>query len=429
MRPSPTLKKFLPLLTALVLLAVCTLPVFGAAGDNVQSVLDLLNTLQRADIDPAWLPDIAANESSVQRLLDAYLRCSEEERATFTDAQANSLRAYFEALYAVQGRDVAELDALLAGNTASSSPASSSASPSSAVSSSAPSSSSPAASSAPAGSSSLSSAVSSASAASTSSGASSATSSAVLAPASQHSAAVTPVRPPQPPTEGDGWAELLGNRAVGVGLLLLLLVCLGLVVLQYISALRRAAKLVKQEQQEDLHNRELFGDSYQDELLLHDSDKSSSIPPTKKHNIAALPKPKNEPKPSSSATAKKSAPAAAPQQPAQQEDKQISEPENFLRRSFAGASAASDTSGNAQRPAFDDPAPDAAPPKTDDSRLLNSVAAALQATVKEDSVSVPPPSPAPAPLKRSPNRSRRTGRPGRMPVLPSDSEDPASIDD
>ena len=78
---------------------------------------------------PAHASPAAAQRWSVQavqELLDLYKKCSPAERAEFTPEQNSGLRAYFDALYNVQGKDKAELDDLFAGRSvASSAPASS----------------------------------------------------------------------------------------------------------------------------------------------------------------------------------------------------------------------------------------------------------------------------------------------------------------
>ena len=110
------------MLTAVLL----ALPVL-ALSENAQAVVTRLETMQQANIDPAWTPDIEANQAAVQELLDLYKKCSPAERAEFTPEQNSGLRAYFDALYDVQGKDKAELDDLFAGRSvASAAPASSS---------------------------------------------------------------------------------------------------------------------------------------------------------------------------------------------------------------------------------------------------------------------------------------------------------------
>ena len=99
------------LLAAALVLACFTLPV-RAASEEVEEVLALLATLQGANIDPDWQPDITQNEAMVTSLLTAYGSLSDQQRAELTSSQNADLRAYFEALYAAQGRSPSAVDSL-----------------------------------------------------------------------------------------------------------------------------------------------------------------------------------------------------------------------------------------------------------------------------------------------------------------------------
>lgn len=221
-------KAGLSLLLAALLLAVAwgLVPLRAqAASPNTQAVLDQLALLQNSDIDPAWTPDIRANEGAVQRLLDLYQACSAEERAEFTEAQQNDLRAYFEALYRVQGKDPAEVEALFAPL-----PASEAAAPSAL--------SRPEASLAAGEESGA--AVSEEAAASVeeeenppaASGAGGGVGQVSLAESAAGAA------PPQP-ERGRSLADLLGNSALGTLMLVVLLTCLVLVTLRFYTLMRR----------------------------------------------------------------------------------------------------------------------------------------------------------------------------------------------
>ncbi len=101
----------------LILITLCCLFVFSArtfaASADVEALLSQLSALQNSDIDPAWLPDIEANEALVEALLQDYESLSRTEKEELTTSQMQDLRAYFVALYEVQGRDEDDLNALL----------------------------------------------------------------------------------------------------------------------------------------------------------------------------------------------------------------------------------------------------------------------------------------------------------------------------
>lgn len=134
------------LLALFVLLCLTSIPAARAAQEDVDEAVGLLAAMQGSDVNPEWPPDIEANAARVQAMLDAFTRCTPAERAAFTDEQLTDLRAFFEALYSVQGRDPAEVDALFTGGAQS---GSSSPSPASSSQSEGPDSSEPAASSEP----------------------------------------------------------------------------------------------------------------------------------------------------------------------------------------------------------------------------------------------------------------------------------------
>ncbi len=238
---------------AVVLLA---LPVL-ALSENAQAVVTRLETMQQANIDPAWTPDIEANQTAVQELLDLYKKCSPAERAEFTPEQNSGLRAYFDALYNVQGKDKAELDDLFAGRSvASSAPASSA--------SAAASSSSLASSAASSSASSSSASASSQAAASSSSqsGSSGAVASSGSAPSSQagsdagqassaaggDSSSGVPgaAYGPQVPS-GGGPFGFLGSKAISALLLVVICVLAAAVFVRFLVSLRAAGKVKTEE--------------------------------------------------------------------------------------------------------------------------------------------------------------------------------------
>lgn len=213
-------------LGALLLLLAFTLPAF--AETPVEDLLTQLTRLQRSDIDPDWLPDIQANEALVQRLLDSYVALTDDEKAQLTTLQKADLRAYFEALYQVQGRAAEEVDALFAlpvpppsqPPVSSRPPASSAPSASSAVDSSVPAQ--PPDSSLPAS-----------------------------APASPAPAPSQPAAPRQ------------NTSPVGLILVVLLGGVLVVVLARFMVSLRRAARQAKREEELAAQARELFGEDYQ----------------------------------------------------------------------------------------------------------------------------------------------------------------------
>lgn len=128
-------------LAACLMLMLFSIPA-QAVSDNVQQVLTRLEALQNSHIDPAWEPDVKANQSSVEGLLAAYQGCTLSQRKEFTLQQNQQLRSYFTTLYKVQGKDTAEVAALFTGVSPASSQVSSS-SPASSASSAASSSKAP----------------------------------------------------------------------------------------------------------------------------------------------------------------------------------------------------------------------------------------------------------------------------------------------
>ncbi len=98
-------------LMALVMTVLLSMPAL-AASQEVEEVIAQLERMQQVDINPAWPPDIEANEALVQQMLDDYLQCTDQQRAEFTQEQQDDLRAYFTVLYDIQGRNVGEVDLL-----------------------------------------------------------------------------------------------------------------------------------------------------------------------------------------------------------------------------------------------------------------------------------------------------------------------------
>lgn len=273
-------KSLLAILGMLLVLTLAAMPVL-AASENTEAVLEQLGVLQRADISPDWQPDVRANEQHVQRLLDLYLACSATERQEFSAQQTADLKAYFTALYAVQGKSTADVDALFETGGASSPASSSAPSSGSGPSSSQVDSSAPVPSSLP-----QSQADSSAGAASSSAGASQA------APSSSSEAVVSGVAsgseaggtaaggdlslpaatyPPQSPG-GGGWFALFGNRALGIGVLLVLAALVVFLFVRFIFALRKARKIPKDEEAAAVRAQELFGEDYEEKLKEDDID-------------------------------------------------------------------------------------------------------------------------------------------------------------
>ncbi len=85
-----------------------------AASEDVEAVLAQLSTLQNNDIDAEWPPDIEANEALVEELLLSYQDLTDEQRAELSAVQTRELNAYFVTLYEVQGKDVDDLEDLMA---------------------------------------------------------------------------------------------------------------------------------------------------------------------------------------------------------------------------------------------------------------------------------------------------------------------------
>ena len=213
---------------AVALLLAAALPGL-AASEATQDVLDTLAYLQRVSIQPEWLPDIQTNESAVQGLLDGYLALTLAERRELTAENRADLRAYFEALYQVQGKDVAGVDALFEDATAVPDASASSAS---AVASSAPASSAPTGGSAP-------------------------DASAVSDPASTASVPAATSQPVAPPA-GDGGF----GRTLGTGLLMVLAVVAVVLFVRFLAALRRADRDGAAQAHVDARAQEMFGESY-----------------------------------------------------------------------------------------------------------------------------------------------------------------------
>ncbi len=241
------------LLFSLVLLCALALPAGAAEADappmpeGSNAVAVQLEQLLSSDIDWRWLPDIEHNQVSVQALLDSYLACTPKEREGFTESQNSDLRGYFEALYTIQGKDLAEIDALFAPPAVSDSTVSSSVSvseslPDSSVSASA----------------------------SLSQPQSSAVSSGQAASSLPSSFVPVIDNPPQAPG-GSGWTALFSGSALGfvlVGLLVLLIA--GLFV-RFLVSLRRAGKPARVNPGDEARARELFGEAF-DEQTLPDAD-------------------------------------------------------------------------------------------------------------------------------------------------------------
>lgn len=271
------LKTMLAVLAALMLLAVFMLPVLAASA-NVEEVVGQLEALQRANIDPAWPPDVRANEQPVQALLNAYLLCSKAERKEFTSQQNKDLRAYFEALYALQGKDPERVDDIFAGKVAApvqsaplpssaQSASVSSAASSGAVSSSAAAVSSSSASfpaSSPAGSVAASGSSGLVAAAGSASVAANASSSAVvLAPVSQATApdVSRTVFLPQVPRD----TGFLGNAGMSSLLLIAIGALLFILFVRYLAALHAVGRSKRLDKNALMVKRELYGENYNPE--------------------------------------------------------------------------------------------------------------------------------------------------------------------
>lgn len=214
---------------AVALLLAAALPGL-AASEATQDVLDTLAYLQRVSIQPEWLPDIQTNENAVQGLLDGYLVLTLAERRELTAENRADLRAYFEALYQVQGKDVAGVDALFEDATAV---PDASALPASSVE------------------------ASSASVTSAPTGGSAPDASAVSDPASTASVPAATSQPVPAPT-GDGGF----GRTLGTGLLMVLAVVAVVLFVRFLAALRRADRDGAAQAHVDARAQEMFGESY-----------------------------------------------------------------------------------------------------------------------------------------------------------------------
>lgn len=294
-------KHILAILCFLLFAVVFSAPIL-AASQNVSDVLAQLNTLIRVDIDPAWTPDVEANTTHIESMLVAYKKCTPTEKKEFTTEQNKQLKAYFSALYKVQGKSTAEIDTLFSATaitnskstivSATSSKIVSSTSAKSSISST--SSTSSASSTSPRSKTPSASVVSAApvsltSKASTSlneanSGAvpSSSTIFSGILPVSassspeisqkivtdirSESTAVAPLNVEYP----KGGGNLFGNAAMGSTLLVLLFIFSLLVFFRFIAALRKAGKPSESALAQDLRAQELFGEIYEDEIGLPD---------------------------------------------------------------------------------------------------------------------------------------------------------------
>lgn len=276
-----TLKIAITLLLALLLVVFTALSV-SSASQNVQAVLDTLAMLQRANIEP-WQGDVQHNEELVQDMYDNYVQCTPAERGEFTNEQLEDLRAYFEVLYAVQGKNTAALDALFeidasASPAPSSSQSSSSSSQASSSSSQASSSSASSSSSQASSSSASSSSQSEASSQESSSSQSVASSSSSAAPSSSSASAVqsavsapqssstygmpTMGQPPQLPNQS-GLLGVFGNPGFATLIFTVLAVLAAALFICFARALSRAGRAPNGGGQTDeLRAKELFGENY-----------------------------------------------------------------------------------------------------------------------------------------------------------------------
>lgn len=278
MAQAKRLRKIGVLLAVVFALVVFAAPWALAASEKVDDILATLQQMQSAQIDPAWEPDIVANQQLVQALLDDYTALDAAEKAEFTPQQNTDLRAYFETLYNIQGKNVSGLDAVFAGGQGSSS--SSAGSSSSADASSSQPDSSLAPSSSDTGSSLDTSASgssvgnSSTSAAGSSSvGASSVgrESSSLPQQASSLPGALVDVSgasssasvpgTTQTPQVPDG-GGILGGSAFGTIILAVLVLLCAVLLIRFVLALRAAGKAQKTEREDDERARELFGENY-----------------------------------------------------------------------------------------------------------------------------------------------------------------------
>lgn len=233
-------KKAMALICCLVLAALLALPVF-AQSPNTEAVLKQLDYLKKVDISPQWLPDIRANQSSVQHLLDLYEECTMDERAEFTQQELDDLREYFEALYTVQGKDTAGLDVLFEitqGETPDDSslppevepdepdePSSLPQEASSEISTPAP--------------------------------------GEVVDPQSSSTpeSQYVGTTPPSVP-KGGGWLSIFGSDTVGITILVVLAAIVAVLFIRFLVALRKVGKDQKDENTAEFRKRELFGDDY-----------------------------------------------------------------------------------------------------------------------------------------------------------------------
>lgn len=233
-------KRLLAGLAALLLLLLFALPAF-AASERVEAVQVRLATLKGSDINPDWLPDIRANEANVQQLLTLYTACTDEEKKEFTSEELTDLRAYFVALYQVQGKDVAGVDALFTTSGAGASSGGSASSTSATSEEEAPS-----------------------SAAISSSEASPPPSSSRSSVASISASASMPaVSAPPAGTSSNGWLGFFGNGTLGAAILIVLLVLAGLIFLRFLASLRAAGRLPRSNTEADEQAQQLFGENYQ----------------------------------------------------------------------------------------------------------------------------------------------------------------------
>lgn len=425
--PKQKLKKLIALLFALLLLGIFALPVLAEQekSEKAQEVMAHLQTLQRVHIDPAWPPDIETNQRAVQAMLDAFLACSAAEKSEFTKEENESLRAYFRALYTAQGKEPAAADKLFAASTTSASAASASnkttssaASSSSSKATSSAASSSSASASSKAASSSSAPSVSSTSVSSAAEESSSALTSSVAATSVAPSSAVPlPVAgnttssaslpkttfAPQMPS-GGGWNGFFTSAAFGQSLFFLLFVLVGLLFLRFLAALRSAGRPPQAALDEDLRNRELFGELYEDEIELAPHEEAFSV---------ALKKAIASEKKTTTATAV----PKIPEKPAQP----------------TASSSQADTKAEAKQPP-------AAPIKAPSMQPFSSnTTGPRSAPLAKEPIASPAfkmpaapapikdaPTPAPAPPTKKPLGQPKTGRPKPMPF---DQEDIPWLDD
>lgn len=291
--------RFAGILAILLLLAVVfALPVAAdERTDEVEEVVRQLRQMQQVQIDPEWLPDIRTNQGYVQSLLDGFLALTEPERSTLTDDENEGLRAYFAALYEVQGKDPATVDDLFAAGgvnppSSSSTSASASSSNTSAASSSSQSSSTPSSSSSqPASSASVS------------------TPGSVVEVSSQPGGDIPSLSTPGGNQEDQGLLAFFGSNTLGVTILALLVGLCIVLFIRFLVALRAAGKVRKQEATEDERSAELFGEAGPSVLDFEDfeaMEEEGLTEPPKKQVPAA-------PKPASAPSTARMHPAAAPE--------------------------------------------------------------------------------------------------------------------